>query len=195
MPLCDELEAGLDPSCLALNKVGGIKPRVWAAQLKNIAGYTVNSTTKAIETVTMKQIPGTSPAEFYPLLQFTGKKDKHLFGVTGVPGENVNTFNHSAALGLFAYSQLESDAVEALFNADDVVVFAQTNADQIKAYGIELGLNGTGFEAPEGAILNDVTMITVTLEGEQIKGARVFQNGTNLADSITYLDAKNGTVA
>jgi hypothetical protein len=195
MPLCDELEAGLDPSCEALNKVGGIAPRVWATQLKNISAYTVNTTTKAIETIVMKQIPGTSPAEYYPLLQFTGKKDKHNFNVAGVAGENVNTFNHSVALGLFAYSQLDSDAVEKLFNADDIVVIGQTNAEQIKVYGIETGLNGTNYEAPEGVLLNDSTMITVTLEGEQRKGARVFANGGTLASSIAYLDAKNGTAA
>jgi hypothetical protein len=191
---CIELTEGLNPSCDALNKVGGVNKRVWIAQESQIAGYTTDNTTKNIATVTMKQIPGTSPAEYYKLHQFVSKRDKHDFGVELVAGENVNVFNQQAILSLYAFTQKEQEAIEKLANADDLVVFYETNAGQIKVSGIDIGLNATAMTMREGILLNDPTVAQLTLEGEEKKLPQVMFV-TSLADTIAYLDAKNGSAA
>jgi hypothetical protein len=193
MAECLELLENLDPSCEALNKVGGVDKRFWGVPKNQIASYTTNSD-GAVNTLLLKQIAGSSPAEYFTLAKFSGKRDKHDFGVEGVAGENVNTFNHQGIVALFAYSPAEIAAIEKLFNTDDVVLFAETNAGQIKVYGLDKGLNGSALSMREGVVLNDPTQCTVTLEGEQMTMPKVFSTGT-LAQTIAYLDAKDGSIA
>jgi hypothetical protein len=195
MSNCQTLLTNLIPSCEALNKVGGVKKRVWVAAKSQINSYTIDND-GYISALTMKSIPGTAdPIQYYSLAQFEGKRDKHDFGVTGVPGENVNTFNHTGTLVLFAFTPAEIAAIEKAYNADDLVIFTETNAGQVKAYGLELGLNGAALEYKEGVLLNDPTAVSITFEGEQLSFPKVFKVGTTIADIIALLDAKTGATA
>ncbi len=190
---CAELLAGLDPSCEALNKIGGVAKRVWIGQVDQRASYTVDGTSKAVNTVLMKEL---STGVFYQLFKFIGKRDKHDFGAVGTGGENAPTYEHTGILTLYAFSQLEQNKIEDLFKADDLFCFIETYSGQIKVYGIDKGLNGTNLEVKEGVLPNDPTSIKVTLVGIEMKMPMIFNTATGtLAANITYLDAKNGTAA
>jgi hypothetical protein len=184
---CNDLLEGLDPSCEALSKAGGVDKRFWGIP-RNQIGYTLNASGE-VTGITTKEIPGSNPSENFKVSKFSGKRDTHDFGVEGVEGLNVNTFNHQGNVTLFAYHQTEIAPIEKLYNTDDIVLFVETNAGQIKAYGLDKGLNGKALSMREGVALNDPTHCTLSLEGEQLSMPKVCNFGASLAANIDYLDA------
>ena len=179
---CIDLLNGLDPTCEALTKVGGVNKRVWIGQKSALTSFTTNGTTFYVETFTFSVGNG--------FKKFIGKRDKHFGNVELVDGENVNTFNHIVNLVLYHLTPADKIAIEGLCNAEDLFVLLENNAGQIEVFGIDLGLNATAGTGGTGTLLNDSTAFTVTLSGENLKMPRVFKNtGTStLADNITYLD-------
>lgn len=183
MATCVEILQGIDPNCDALNKVGGIDKRVWVGQLSQLSGYTTDGS-GYINTVTLATISSIQQT----LKKFTGKKFKHAATVEGVVGENVNTINQSLALSLYYSTPAERQAIEQLFNADDVFVFVEGNYGGVEAYGIDLGLNGSALTGGLGTLLNDNTAIIVTLSGEQRTLPKQVLVGGTLTATIAYLD-------
>jgi hypothetical protein len=181
---CVDLLAGIAASCDALNKVGGVNKRVWIGQLSQITGYSQDANGN-IETITMDTDASSNP---YTLKKFTGKKNKNNGTYELTSGDNVNTFNTSFNLEVFHYTQEDRENLEALINADDVFVVAQTDAGQIEVFGIDEGLNASAGTGGTGTNLQDKTSFTLTLSGEQRKLPYLFLNGGTLATSITYLD-------
>ena len=183
---CNDLLAGINPGCDAVNKVGGLNKRVWIGKKDNItystdnAGY-VNSVTMAtVSSLTSK------------LYKFIGKRDKNNASWPMTPGENINTFNHTVVLALFYSNPTELLALESLCNSDDLVVFIQGNDDRIVALGLENGLNASAGEGGTGTLLNDSTAYNVTLTGESRYMPKYFSiNGTTatIAANIAYLDS------
>jgi hypothetical protein len=181
---CIDLLNGIAASCDALNKVGGVNKRLWIGQLSQVTGYTQDAH-DFINTITMGQDASSNP---YTLKQFTGKKNKNNGTYELTAGENVNTFNTSFNLEVFHYTPEDRANLEALINADDVFVIAQTDAGQIEVFGIDEGLNASAGSGGTGVNLQDKTSFTLTLSGEQRKLPYLFLNGGTLATSITYLD-------
>jgi len=179
---CLELLQGIDPNCDALNKVGGINKRVWVGQLSQLVGYTTD-VDGYVNTVTLA---ATSPTPQL-LKKFIGKKFKHTATFEGEVGENVNVINQSIALSLYYSTPAEREAIEQLFNADDVFIFVEGNYGGIEVYGIDLGLNGSALTGGLQTLLNDNTATIVTLSGQQLTLPKQFKTGT-LAQDITYLD-------
>jgi hypothetical protein len=186
MATCIELIRGVDPSCAALNKVGGIDKRVWIGQLSMLdedAKYTtdVNGYVDSLNLTAVASIP-------YTLKKFIGKKSKHSTTNEVVPGENVNTVNQSTILALYYSTPTEREAIESLINADDVFVAVQGQYGGIEVYGLDFGLNCSAGTGGLGALLNDNTAFVVTLSGEQLGlPKQMLVNGT-LANTITYLN-------
>ena len=181
---CIDLLNGINASCDALNKVGGVNKRVWIGQLSQITGYTLDGD-GYVETITMDADASNND---YTLKKFTGKKNKNSGTYELTAGENVNTFNTSFNLEVFHFTPDDRENLEALINADDVFVIAQTDAGQIEVFGIEQGLNASAGSGGTGVSLQDKTSFTLTLSGEQMNLPKLFLNGGSLATSITYLD-------
>ena len=181
---CVDLLEGLDPSCNALNKVGGVKKRVWIGQISQLG--TVPYTTDADGYVDTIAFATASPA--YGLHKFIGKKSKHNGTYELTAGDNVNTFNTSAILVLYHYTPADREAIENLVNADDLFALFETEAGQIELFGITQGLNASAGTGATGVLLQDNTAFSLTLSGEQLSMPKLFLNGGTLADSITYLD-------
>lgn len=194
---CANLTTGLDPSCDALKKVGGLTKRIWATQLSVIDSYTVNASTLDIESITLCSASPTNT-----LKKFIGRKLKNNKAHEAEIGENINVINQQVNLVLYHNTSLEMKAIEDLMNAEDVVVFAETNAGTIEVYGIDTrgsassddpigGLNCSALTGGTGTILNDSTATTVTLSGQHRVIARLFNISTSatLAQNIAYLDA------
>lgn len=188
---------GLDPSCDALKKLGGLAKRVWVGQLSQLDGYTVNESTLDIETLDMAlESPGN-----YTLKKFVGKKLKHSATTPVEVGENINVFNQTINLVLFHYTSLEKAAIEELVNVEDAFVLVETLQGQIEVYGIDTngtssddplgGLNCSAGDGGTGVALNDPTAFTVTLSGQHRIMSRIFNVSTSatLAQNIAYLDA------
>lgn len=194
---CANLTGGLDPSCTALKKLGGVTKRIWATQLSAIDSYTVNATTLDVETVTLCS---TSPAT--TLKKFIGRKLKNSANVEVQVGENINTINQNVVLVLYHETSLEKKRIEDLINAEDVVVFIETNHGQIEVYGLDTrgsqsssdpigGLTCSAGTGSTGIQLNDSTAFTITLSGPHRVISRIFRTAddSTLATDIAYLDA------
>lgn len=191
MANCNDLIAGLNPACDALNKVGGVNKRVWIA-LKDNVTFSVD-TAGYINSVSM----GTVGSIASKLYKFIGKKDKNNASWPVVSGDNINTFNHTALLSLYYANPTELLAIEGLVNSDETVVFMQMNDDKIIVLGSDTGLMVSAGEGGTGTLLNDSTAYTVTLSGEQKVMPKYFSiNGTTatLAQNIAYLDALSSTI-
>ena len=63
------------------------------------------------------------------LYKFVGKDWKHNYGLEGQIGENLNTIKDTLNLVLNYFLPSERAAVEALFNAEKLIVFVQTKGD------------------------------------------------------------------
>lgn len=187
MANCVDLLQGIDPSCAALNKVGGINKRVWAGQLSMLDNpkYTEDAD-GYIATIEMATISSV----VQQLVTFTGKKFKNSTANEVVVGENVNTINQQVTLALYYTTPTEREAIETLINADDVFIAVEGNYGRIELYGIDLGLNCSAGTGGLGALLNDNTAFVITLSDEQLTLPKQFRSATNatLADDIAYLD-------
>lgn len=181
---CVDLVDGLEISCNAENKVGGINKRVYIGQLSQLD--TVPFTTDADGNIDEINFATASPA--YGLHKFTSRKDKQSGTYELAPGENINIYETAVNLELFHYTQEDKDVIMQLVNADDVFVVVQNNAGQMEVFGIEEGLNASAGSGGTGVLLNDKTSFSLTLSGGQKKLPYVFLNGGTLATSISYLD-------
>lgn len=197
---CNNLTRGLNPSCLALKKPGGVAKRVWAGQNSMLDGFTINGTTLDIETIDLALNGSTD----YKLLKFIGKRLRHSANTPLVPGENFNVFNQNVILALFHYTSLEKKAIEELANAEDVFIIIETFARQIEVYGIDTegdedseaplgGLNASAGDGGTGVALQDPNAYTLTLSGQHRIMSRIFNISTTatLAQNIAYLDARS----
>lgn len=188
---CNDLLAGLNPTCNSFNKVGGVNKRVWIGKVDNIsvsydtAGY-VNS-------VSM----GTVGSIATKLYKFIGKRDKNSATWSLSAGENVNTFNHTAMIEAYYSNPTELLALEGLANSDDNIVFMQGNDDRIIILGLPNGINASAGEGGTGTVLNDSTAYKLTISGEQVVMPKYFSiNGTTatIAQNIAYLDALSSSL-
>lgn len=194
---CANLTAGLDPSCDALKKVGGVTKRIWVGQLSVLDGYTVNANTLDIESITL-----CSDSPTNTLKKFIGRKLKNSKTHEVEVGENINVINQAINMVLYHNTSLEMKAIEDLINAEDCFCLYETNAGQIEVIGIDTrasnssndpigGLNCSAGTGGTGVLLNDSTATTITLSGQHRVIARVFNIATDatLQENIDYLDA------
>lgn len=201
MPIDDctgNLTSGLDPSCHALKKLGGVAPTVYIGKLSWLDGYTVNEDTLDLETLTM----AANGSVDYKLKKFKGKKLKHSATSPLEVGENINVFNQNVLLKLYFSTSLEMSAVEDLANVDDAFVILQNMNGEIEVYGIDTrgsessedplgGLTASAGEGGTGILLNDDSSYTLTLSGQHRVLKRIFNISTTatLAQNIAYLEA------
>lgn len=186
MANCNDLIAGLDPACTALNKVGGVNRRVWVGLKSNIT-YSVDGAWY-VNNITLS----TSGSISNKLYKFIGKRDKNSATWPIVSGDNVNVFNHTAIMQLYYNTPTELLSIQNLANLIDAVVFMEQNDGRIVILGLDKGLRASAGEGGTGILLNDSTAFTMTLSGEQITMPQYFSiNGTiaTLAQNTAYLDA------
>lgn len=194
---CANLTGGLDPSCDALKRVGGLTKRVWLGQLSQLDSYTVNGTTLDIESLSLC-LNGSIP---YTLYKFIGRKLKNSKTEEVVVGENINTINQILNLVLYHNTSLEKKKIEDLINAEDVFAIVETNSGILEVYGIDTrgsqssddpigGLNCSAGTGGTGVLLNDSTAFTITLSGEHRVISRNFNitESATLTQNIAYLD-------
>ena len=183
---------GLDPSCEAIKKQGGLNKRIWIGNFDEIV--TTDDADGYIDSVVMSGSP--TPT----LFQFEGRDFKHNYTIEGVIGENLNTLNPTLNLVLYYFTPQERAAIEGLFNAEKLVAFVQGNGGDTKAvieiFGLLNGLKASALTGGSGTILNDTTALTVSLLGEETELPKVLKSGSlnpiqagYLQENIDYLDA------
>lgn len=182
MSSCVDLLKGINPSCDALKKAGGVNKRIWICQKNQITAYTKDADGN-LDSITLD----TTNSITSKLKKFIGQTYKNSATYELQVGENVNTFNHSLAMVIYHSTHAERDTIEQLVNAEDLVAFIETNAGQIEVLGFELGIKASAGTGGTGVNLNDATSYTLTLSGQQRKLPQLMLV-TDLAGTITYLD-------
>lgn len=183
---------GLDPSCQALQKQGGVNERIWIGNFDDIA--TTDDDDGYIDAVVLAGSP--TPH----LFQFKGRAFKHNYGIEGTIGENFNTLNQTLNLVLYYFSPAERLAIERLYNAKKLIAFVQGNGGDSKSvieiFGILNGLKASALSGSSGTVLQDTTALTVSLLAEESELPKVLKTGSfsptqagYLQENIDYLDA------
>lgn len=187
MSTCTNLIKGIVAECDALNKVGGVKPRIYIGQLSQLlsGGFTTDSD-ENIDTITLVTA---SPVN--TLKKFEGKKLTSSASFPLTAGENVNLFNHTVALAIFYSTSEQLLRIEQLANAEDLFAIVEGNDGKLMVFGINEGLNASAGEGGTGIQLQDSTAYILTLTGDQSKTPRYFMVSptATLADNLSYLDA------
>ena len=183
---CIDILRSIGATCASLNQVGGVDKRVWVTQLNQIESYTFDSD-GYINSLVTKQIGSTNYQ--YQLAKIVGKKNTHSGTYEGVVGDNVNILKQTAILKIYTDSPSDRDKVIDLFDARELVVFFENANGFIEVYGLDKGLDGSALSGGTGVALQDDTVVTVTLSGDQNKLPYYFLVGGSLATSIDYLDS------
>ena len=183
---CIDILRSIGATCASINQVGGVDKRVWVTQLNQIESYTFDSD-GYINSLVTKQIGSTNYQ--YQLAKIVGKKNTHSGTYEGVVGDNVNILKQTAILKIYTDSPSDRDKVIDLFDARELVVFFENANGFIEVYGLDKGLEGSALAGGTGVELQDDTVITITLSGDQNKLPYYFLHGGSLATSIDYLDS------
>jgi len=181
---CSTTLSELLAGCDAVRKRGGVKKRVWIGRLADIT-YTTD-VDGYVDSLTLATV--SPPNKIY---KYVGRKFKHNGTLEGVVGENFNSITHNVNLLLYYFSPEEKEAIENLWNAEDVVVFVELEAGQIEVWGLDTGLNGSALSGGTGTAFQDSTALTVTLSGAQDTLPKEYRSASStvLQDSIDALDA------
>ncbi len=186
---CDNALTTLAPTCAALKKKGGFDKRFWVGSVSDIATLTYG-TNQEVTALTFTGATG--------LKTFTGKRLKHGANATLEQGEVVNQRIQNFLPMLYAQTAAERASLELLADAEDIFIFAESNAGVIEVFGINKGSNeqfdnyGMSCSAAEwkhGVLINDDTSCAMTFTGSFDNAALVFDEGTTLAANIVVLDA------
>ena len=161
--------SGLDPSCEALDKIGGVDKAIYFGNLDELAFTTDGD--GYIDDVIL-----TSSPQAY-LYKFVGKTKKHNTTFELQPGENSNTWLNSVIAKLYFYFPEERSAINALVQADDLVAFVQTESGLFEVYGWKKGIRATAASGANGILIQDDTSLTVTIAGEEVDLPKVLKLG------------------
>jgi len=177
-------------SCEALVAVGGVNKRIWITQKQQIDSYTLDAD-GYVNTLVMAT-DGSSLD--YKLQRFVGKKNTHSGTVEGVVGDNVNLVAHNSLLKVFVDTPAKRAALEKYLNADEVVVFFETENGQIEIFGLDKGLEMSALAGSTGVLLQDDTGYLLTLSGQQRTLPNLMLVSGSLASTVAYLDALSETL-
>lgn len=174
-----KITIGLDPSCEALDKIGGVNKTLYVGNLSeltfttNVGGY--------VDSVILTS----SPAAY--LYKFVGKTKKHLTKNELQVGTNSNTWKQSVVAKLYYYFPDERAAIDALKDADDLVFFVQMESGLYEVIGWSKGARCESASDTSGALIQDDTSMTITISGEETELPKVLQLGAALPGDATYI--------
>lgn len=187
---CSNSLTALDPSCAAVKKKGGFDKTFYVGNIADLDSVTYGSD---------QEVTAFTFAATKGFKKITGKRLKHGAETTLEAGDNVNMRTQNFNSVLYAQSAAERAAVEALWDAEDIFVVAESNAGTLEVYGINKGSNSQfdnyGLKASagtwnDGVALNDDTGIPTSFSGDFDNGPLIYDEGTALATSIAALDAQ-----
>lgn len=189
---CNTITLGIDPACAATSKKGGLNKRIYITDKSNVTAYTIDGTTRKITGITM-----TGSTYLYKFISKDNMRNSYKASL--VPGENANMWTHVLDAVLYADTQLEYNAINALCNANEILAIVQRNSGEFMILGLDTelgnpaepegGLKAASAEITSGIQINDDTSIKVSLAGQvSHPPTRCFFAATQTLE-IAYLDA------
>jgi len=189
MACVTSLTTGLDGTCEAVKKVGGVNKSIYAGSIKDLTSVTYG---------TDGDITGLTFDSNKVLVKFTGRIGKNTASepITAEGEGNVNIYTHTVQPILYHATQAERTAIEELFALDQAFFIVPMRSGQIVCYGIsndvntlqDFGLKLSEGDDAVGLALNDQNAQTATFAGEMLHKAILFDESSSYADNISTLD-------
>lgn len=183
----ETLAKGVQSSCAALTKVGGVDKRFYLGAVDDIATVTFGGAgVNSVLTLTFKADKG--------LVHYSGDSDGHSADNQMEAGTNVNIRNHivNANLGIDTAEQLGT--LDDMLDKKRLFAILETRAGQLEVYGLNkvnfdsFGMKATAIALPTGVVLNDSTRATFTLTGGMTNLKLIYKPAQSLSANIAELD-------
>jgi len=181
------LLVGVQASCNAVKKVGGLDKRIYVASVDDLSAVTIG-TGNEVTAFTFKADKG--------FVKYVGKREKNSAGSDIEVGENVNLRNQTVSMAVYYETKEDLAALDTLIDTERVFVVVETNPGSLEVFGINkvnfsaYGLKVTANPGSSGLVLNDSTAFVPVLSGGFTNLQLLYNPGTALATNITALDAQ-----
>jgi hypothetical protein len=186
---CNELTRGINPSCQAIKKPGGLNKTLLVGLLDDLEGVTFGSG---------NLVTGFSFAADKGFVKFIGKREKHNSTMGLEVAENFNLRTQGINLVCYYLDPEELEAIDKLIDAEGVFVVAQTNSGELEVWGLnkgpnfkDFGLKAASIDGGSGTAITDPNVYTLGLSGSLENLQLYFEaNSENtLAQNLAALEA------
>lgn len=181
------LLTGIQSSCAAIKKVGGLDKRIYLGSIYDLASATFGAAgINSVLTMVFKADKG--------LVQYIGRAFKNSTGSEIEVGENRNLRNQSVNLAIYYETADELGTLDDLIDQEGVFAITETNAGQLEVFGLNkvnfdaFGLKVSALTGSSGVALQDSTAFAVTLSGGHTNLQLLYKPAVALATSIAELD-------
>jgi len=185
------LEKGVQASCTAIKKAGGLDKRIYLGAIGDLATCVIGSD-NTLTSITFTATKG--------LVKMVGRKEKNSAGSDIEVGENVTLRNQTLSLSVYYDSAgpqatIDLAAIEGIIDNEALFAIVETNAGSLEVFGINkvnydgYGLRVTANPGTSGLILNDSTAFAMVLSGGFTNLQLIYAPATALATNIAALDA------
>jgi hypothetical protein len=182
---CAALSKGVQASCTAIKKVGGVNKRVYLGLLEDLETVTFG-TGNIVTALNFKDTKG--------LVTYEGRKEKNNAGVEIERGENVNLRNHTVNLAVYYETAAQLTTLDDLIETEGLFAIIESNAGVLEIYGMNktgsvdsYGLVASGSKNT-GTVMQDSTAFNLTLTGGHTNLELYYNPGTALATNLAALD-------
>lgn len=189
---CSKISAGLTYTCVTGAKIGGVASRMYIANFDDIASYTQDATSKAIDTIVME-----STKKFY---RFVGEAEKHSVTYEA-PDSDLNYSPWTVTINgvFFPDTTLDREKIDALKDGGRYVVVIERYAGYMEVLGIDVnsgtvsdpegGLMWAGGNGGSGILKTDDVSIKIALKGRSSHLPKKMLPATaTLAGAIAYME-------
>ncbi|HYH14015.1 MAG TPA: hypothetical protein VD794_02275 [Flavisolibacter sp.] len=183
---CSTLAKGVQASCAAIKKVGGVNKRVYIGLLEDLA-TAVFGTGNILTSITFNSGKG--------LVKYEGRKEKNSAGVEIERGENVNIRNQTVTLAVYYSTAEQLSTLDDLIDTEGLFAIIETAAGVLEVYGLNksgsfdsFGLVASGSKST-GTVLQDSTAFNLTLTGGHTNMELHYNPVGSLTTNIAALDA------
>lgn len=186
---CTTLTRGINPSCDATRKAGGLNKRIYLGLLSDLTSVTFG---------TGNQVTAFTFAAEKGFVKFIGKREKHNAVMALEAGENFNLRNHGINLVNYYNTAEELSALDDLIDLEGVFVVVETNSGELEVWGLNKGGNFANFglkvsaiDGGSGTAITDSNIYTLSLNGNHENLQLYFASvpGTStLAQDVAILD-------
>jgi|SRR5688572_20916060 hypothetical protein len=188
MAECDyNLLLGIQASCLATKRVGGLDKRIYISTVSSLASVAFGSD-NSITSFTFKASRG--------FVKYIGKADANAASSDVEPGANVNIRNHTISPKVYYETAADLAALDALIDSEGIFAVVETRAGGLEVFGINkinfdsYGMKVTSNPQTSGVLINDDTAFLPVISGGHTNLQLLYNPGTALATNITALDAQ-----
>jgi hypothetical protein len=183
------IDLGVQASCLAIKKVGGLDKRIYLGAIGDLASVTITAgATNIVTAFTFAATKG--------FVKMIGRKEKNSAGSDIETGENVNVRNQNVNLAIYYETGIDLAAIDAIIDNEALFAVVETNPGSLEVFGINkvnfdsYGLKVSANPGTSGLLLNDATAFQMVLSGGLTNLQLLYNPAVALATNIAALDAQ-----